>query len=209
MPLANRTVYHRSRVLPFINVHLVRVVGQDLNAIAPKLVRIDKYPAAIVVHRKRFGRHIDPRKSPLPHCNPCRPRPHFALIPEPLKRQPPTHAREERQLPLPHHLHDRIPAHELAPRRSVVTARAEPDEDAPVLDIPPDAIVAGAVEKPAEGQVGAAGDDERCAGGGPGLGEERGGGEGQDDVVGREEEAEAGEGVAEGGGSGAFAWEGG
>jgi hypothetical protein len=121
----------------------------------------------------------------------------LTLIAKPLERQPTTNPRIELELALPDDLHDGIPAHELAARRGIITPGAEADEDAAVLDVAPDAAVPRAVEKAAEGQVGAAGDDEGRARGLPGLRDQRGRGEGEDDVVGREQQAQAAEGVPE------------
>lgn len=87
--------------------------------------------------------------------------------------------------------------HELAARRGVIAPGAEPHKDAPLVDVAADAPVPGAVEQAAEGQVGAAGEDEGRARGLPGLREQRCGRDGEDDVVWREQLAQAAKGVAE------------
>src|ERR1700744_911925 len=100
MPLADWSIHDCCRVLALIKIQLVRIVSQDFNPLVVEGVRVHKYPAAIVVHRKRLLRHIaliDTLKHPFPYRNPLRSRTRLTLIPEPLERQPPAHTREEPQ----------------------------------------------------------------------------------------------------------------
>ncbi|POR32165.1 hypothetical protein TPAR_07601, partial [Tolypocladium paradoxum] len=92
---------------------------------------------------------------------------------------------------------------ELASPAAVVAAGAQPEVRAAATDVVGDAAVPLAVEDPAVAQVGASGDDEECAGRGPGLLEDGGLGDGDDGVVGGEQAAERVQALSDGLGTGA------
>lgn len=202
------TVYEGGLSNATINIQIVFVSRQDLDAALLHLVRINKHPAPIVIRPEALGQYPSRPERLLPHFQPHGPGAALARIPKPGEGGTAAGAGEEGQLTWADDLHSPVGAAdlELAAGGAVVAAGAEAEVGAAAAHEGVDDAVPGAVENAAVVEVGAAGYDEESGGGGPGLAQKGGLGERDDGVIRREQAAEGVDALPDGGDGCASAW---